>query len=163
MGLKPSLLDEKMLDGEDNIEGNLPYGGVKEVNSTMINMMVKLSDCDEGDMEWLPASEWKRVEAREKGIVSFQDVNVRNTYHAIRKEKDPLPWAQYCLQVGTNATMAPPCLCNEESDKTHQAHVYQVLISVTLSTLTSLIQGHIKGSIGGVVSHTIDCPIPGAI
>src|SRR6266851_5881345 len=125
VGLKPLLLDGETSDGEDNIEGNLPYRGAKEVNSTMINMMVELSNCDEGIMEWLPASERKRVEAKKKGIVSFWDVNVRKTYHAIRKEKGPLPWAQYCLQVGTNATMAPPCPCNKESDKTHQAYVYQ--------------------------------------
>jgi len=82
-----------MSDSEDDIKANLPYGGAKKVNSTMINMMVDLSDCDEGDMEWLPAGEQKKVEAREKGIVSFWDANVRNTYYAIRKEKDPLPWA----------------------------------------------------------------------
>ncbi len=160
MGLKPSPLDGEMLDGEDDIEGDLLYGGAKEVNSTMIDMMVKLSDCDEGDMEWLPASEWKRVEAKKKGIVSFQDMNVRKTYHAIRKEKGPLPWAQYCLQVSTNAMTAPPYPHDEESDKTHQAYVHQVLILVTPSALASFIQGHVEGSIGGVVSHTIDCPIP---
>ncbi len=53
MGLKPSPLDGETSDGEDDIEGDLPYGGVKEVNSTMIDMMVELSDCDEGDMELL--------------------------------------------------------------------------------------------------------------
>ena len=138
-GLKPSPLDGETLDGEDDIEGNLPYGGVKEVNTTMIDMMVKLSDCDEGDMEWLPASEQKRVDARKKGIVSFWGANARITYHAKRKEKGPLPWAQYCLQVGTNTTMAPPCPRDKESDKTHRAHVHQDLILVTLSALASLI------------------------
>jgi hypothetical protein len=29
----------------------------KEVNSMMVNMMVKLGDCDECDMEWLPVKE----------------------------------------------------------------------------------------------------------
>jgi len=56
VGLKVAALDKKASDGEDDIEGDLPYGGVKEVNSMMIDMMVELSDCDEGDMEWLSAS-----------------------------------------------------------------------------------------------------------
>ena len=90
-GLKLSPLDEEASDGEDDIEGDLPYGGAKEVNSMMIDMMVELSDCDEGDMEWLPASQQKKVEAKKKGIISFWDANVRKTYHAIRKEKGPLP------------------------------------------------------------------------
>jgi hypothetical protein len=161
--LKPSLLDKKASDGEDDIEGDLPYGGVKEVNSMMINMMVELSDCDEGDMEWLSASQQKKVEAKkkgiEKGIVSFWDANVRKTYHAIRKEKGPLPWAQYCLQVSTNTMTAPPCPCDEESDKTHQAYVHQVLVPVTPSALTSLIEGCIEGCISGVILRTVDCPI----
>jgi hypothetical protein len=72
-------LDEEASDGEDDIEGDLPYGGAKEVNSMMIDVMVELSNCDEGDMEWLPASQWKKVEARKKGIVSFRDANVRKT------------------------------------------------------------------------------------
>ena len=159
-GLKPSPLDEEASDGEDDIEGDLPYGGAKEVNSMMIDMMVELSDCDEGDMEWLPASQRKKVEARKKGIVSFRDANVRKTYHAIRKEKDPLPWARYCLQVGTNATTAPPCPRDEESDKTHRAYVHQVLVSVTPSALASLIEGCVEGCVGGVISRAVDCPIP---
>ncbi len=43
----------------------------------MINMMVELGDHDEHDMEWLPAKEWKIIDARKKGVVSFQDANVR--------------------------------------------------------------------------------------
>jgi len=159
-GLKLSPLDEEASDGEDDIEGDLPYGGAKEVNSMMIDMMVELSDCDEGDMEWLLASQWKKVEAKKKGIVSFRDGNVRKTYHAIRKEKGPLPWARYCLQVSTNAMTAPPCPRDEESDKTHQPYVHQVLILVTPSALASLMKGCIEGYVGGVISRAIDCPIP---
>ncbi len=129
VGLKPMPLDEVasdeaasdevVSDEEGEIESDVPYGGEKEVNSPMIDMMVKLGDCKEHNMEWLPAKERKKVEARKKGTVSFQDANDRDTYHAIRKEKDPLPWARCCLQVSTSATMAPTCSHNKESNKTY--------------------------------------------
>jgi hypothetical protein len=101
-GLKPMPLDEVALneasdevalDEEGEIESDVPYGAEKEVNGPMINMMVELGDCDERNMEWLPAKEQKKVMARKKGAVSFQDANDWNTYHAVREEKDPLPWA----------------------------------------------------------------------
>jgi hypothetical protein len=97
-GLKPTPLDEAALDEEvsdeeGEIEDDLPYGADKEVNSGMVDMMLELGDCNEDDMEWLPAKERKKVDARKRGIVSTQDANVRKTYQAVRKEKDPLPWA----------------------------------------------------------------------
>ncbi len=80
-GLKPmpldeaasdeAALDEVVSDEEGEIESDVPYGGEKEVNGPMIDMMVKLGDCEECDMEWLSAKEWKKVEARKKGTVSF--------------------------------------------------------------------------------------------
>ena len=102
MGLKPMLLDEvaldealdeAVLDEEGEIKSDVPYGAEKEVNGPMIDMMVELGDCDERNMEWLLAKEQKKVMARKKGAVSFQDANDWNTYHAVREEKDPLPWA----------------------------------------------------------------------
>ena len=80
MGLKPMPLDEVALneasdevalDEEGEIESDVPYGAEKEVNGPMINMMVELGDCDERNMEWLPAKERKKVMARKKGTVSF--------------------------------------------------------------------------------------------
>jgi hypothetical protein len=65
-GLKPLPLDAAMLDvvtldvemdDEGEIEDNLPYGAEKEVNSVMVDMMVELGDCDDHDIEWLPAKE----------------------------------------------------------------------------------------------------------
>jgi hypothetical protein len=49
-------LDVEM-DDEGEIEDNLPYGAEKEVNSVMVDMMVELGDCDDHDIEWLPAKE----------------------------------------------------------------------------------------------------------
>jgi hypothetical protein len=50
-----------MLDAETDDEGeikdDLPYGVEKEMNSVMVDMMVKLGDYDKCDMEWLPAKE----------------------------------------------------------------------------------------------------------
>ena len=101
-GLKPMPLDEVALneasdevalDEEGEIESDVPYGAEKEVNGPMINMMVELGDCDEHNMEWLLAKEQKKVMARKKGAISFYDANDWNTYHAVREEKDPLPWA----------------------------------------------------------------------
>ena len=75
MGLKPMPLDEAVLDEEGKIESNVPYRAKKEVNGPMIDMIVKLGDCDECDMEWLPEKERKKVMARKKGTISFQDAN----------------------------------------------------------------------------------------
>jgi len=79
MGLKPLPLPEDgdTSDDEGEIKDNLPYGADKEVNGTMINMMVELGDHDERDVEWLLAKEWKIIKARKKGVVSSQDANVR--------------------------------------------------------------------------------------
>jgi len=139
VGLKPSEVDGQVSDDEVEIDGNLLYGGDKEVNSMMVNMMVELGDCDEHDEEWLPEKERKKLEARKKGNVSFRDANVRNTYHVIRKEEEPLPRARCCLQVGTNVAMAQTCSCNEEPNTTHRALVHQVLILVTPPAIASLI------------------------
>jgi hypothetical protein len=79
VGLKPSPLDVAMLDvamldaetdNEGEIEDDLPYGAEKEVNSMMVNMMVKLGDCNNHDMEWLPVKERTKVEARKKGMLA---------------------------------------------------------------------------------------------
>jgi hypothetical protein len=56
-----------MLDGEVEIEDNLSYGGAKELNGMMIDMMLNLGNYDEHDREWLPPKEWKKLEARKKG------------------------------------------------------------------------------------------------
>jgi hypothetical protein len=67
-GLKPQPpADDLASDGEVEIEEDLPYGGEREVNGAMVDMMVELSDCDERDAEWLPAKERWRLEARKKG------------------------------------------------------------------------------------------------
>ena len=70
-GLKPSPQDDWGLDGEVEVEEDLPYGGAREMNSAMIDMMVELGDYDEHDGEWLPAKERSRLEAKKKGKVSF--------------------------------------------------------------------------------------------
>ena len=75
IGLKPMPLDEAALDEKGKIESNVPYGAEKEVNGLIIDMMVKLGDCDKCDIEWLPDKEQKKVMARKRGTVSFQDVN----------------------------------------------------------------------------------------
>ncbi len=67
-GMKPSRLDGYVLDGEVEIEDDLPHGGVKELNGTMIDMMLNLGDYDEHNNEWLPPKEQNKLEARKKGI-----------------------------------------------------------------------------------------------
>jgi hypothetical protein len=54
------------------VEEDLPYEGAKEVNSAMIDMIIKLSNYDdEHNGEWLPVKERSRLEAKKKDIVSF--------------------------------------------------------------------------------------------
>src|SRR5216683_2450866 len=84
-----------------------------------------------------------------------------------RKEEGPLPWARHVHEVRENTTAPPPCSCDEESNTTHHILIHQVpipIIPIDLSlSITSIIQGHIEGSISSVVSHAIACPIPSAI
>ena len=71
-GSKPSPQDNWGPDGEVEVEEDLPYGGAREVNSAMINMMIELSNYDnEHDSNWLLVKKQSRLEAKKKGIVSF--------------------------------------------------------------------------------------------
>jgi len=72
------------------VEEDLPYGGAREVNSAMIDMMIELGDFDEHDGEWLPAKEQLRLEAKKKGIVSFQVVNSKSTHHSDQERERPI-------------------------------------------------------------------------
>ena len=49
------------------IEDDLLYGGVKEVNGAIVNMMLNLGDYDKCDAEWLPPKEQRKLKARKKG------------------------------------------------------------------------------------------------
>src|SRR6266851_8188042 len=84
-----------------------------------------------------------------------------------RKEEDPLPWARHVHEVGENTTAPPPRSCDEESNTTHHVLIHQVPIPIIPFDLglsiTSIIQGRVEGSVGGVVSHAIACPIPSAV
>ena len=163
-GLKPSQLDGRVSDGEIEIEDDLPYGGEKELNSTMIDMMLDLGDYDERDGEWLPPKERKKLEARKKGSQCFEDVNIKTLTKIIRQEEDSLPWARRFHEGRKNTTTPPPRSCDEESITTHRSPVHQVAIPVVPFGLglfvASVIQGRVEGSIGGVVSRAIGCPIP---
>ena len=68
IGLKPLQQDNWGPDGEMQVEEDLPYGGAREVNSAIIDMMIELSDYDnECDGEWLPVKEQSRLKAKKKG------------------------------------------------------------------------------------------------
>ena len=62
-GMKPSRLDDFALDGELELEDDLPCGGASEANDPMVNMMADLGDDD----EWLPWREQMKKDARIKG------------------------------------------------------------------------------------------------
>jgi len=117
--LKPLQLDGRALDSEVEIKDDLPYRGAKELNSTIIDMMLDLSDYNEYDREWLLPKEWKKLEARKKGSQCFKDVNIKTLTKIIRQEEDSLPWAQHLHEGRKNTTMPTPHSCNEESITTH--------------------------------------------
>jgi hypothetical protein len=64
-GLKPSKRDGKALDGEPDVEDNLPYTVAFGVNNAMVAMVVDLEEAR--DLDWLPAAERKKLETRKKG------------------------------------------------------------------------------------------------
>jgi hypothetical protein len=78
--LKPSKCDGCALDGEVEIEDNLTYGGAREVNGVMVDMMLDLGDYDKRDIEWLPPKEQRKLEARKKGSQLVEDANVKSTH-----------------------------------------------------------------------------------
>src|SRR5712672_2435245 len=67
-GMKPSWLDVCASDGKVEIKDNLPHGGAKELNRTMINMMLNVCDYDKHNNEWLPPKEQNKLEVGKKGI-----------------------------------------------------------------------------------------------
>src|SRR6266851_7341532 len=89
-GMKPSKRDGHALDGEVEIEDNLPYGGAKEVNSAMVDMMLDLGDYDERDAEWLPPKEQRRLEARKKGRQLVDDTNAKSTHQDDQERGRPI-------------------------------------------------------------------------
>jgi len=62
------------------IEDDLPYGGARELNSAMVDMMLDLGDYDERDLDWLPPKEQRKLEARKKGSQLVEDVNIESTH-----------------------------------------------------------------------------------
>jgi hypothetical protein len=66
--LKPSERDNHASDTEIKIEDDLPPGGDQEVSTAMVNMMIGLEECDDG--EWLPPSLQKKIKPRKTGIIS---------------------------------------------------------------------------------------------
>jgi hypothetical protein len=66
--LKPSWLDGAALDSEVEIIEDLPYGASQEVNTSMVDMMASLDDCDVCDLEWLPPKEQRKLDERKKGV-----------------------------------------------------------------------------------------------
>ena len=122
-GLKLLQLDGHMLDGEVEIEDDLPYGGAKELNGTMIDMMLNLGNYDERDGEWLPPKEQKKLVARKKGSQHFEDVNIKTLTKIIRQEEVSLPWAQHFHEGRKNTTTPTPRSCDEESITTHRSPV----------------------------------------
>jgi hypothetical protein len=79
-GLKLSKHNGCALDGEVKIEDNLTYGGAREVNGVMVDMMLDLGDYDKRDIEWLPPKEQRKLEARKKGSQLVEDANVKSTH-----------------------------------------------------------------------------------
>jgi hypothetical protein len=65
-GLKPSELDGHVSDADMEMEEDLPPGG-EEVHTSMVEMMVDLEQCDDG--EWLPPRLRKRT-TRKTGMIS---------------------------------------------------------------------------------------------
>ena len=49
--MKPLRLDGCVLDSEVEIKDDLPHGGVKELNGTMIDMMLNLGNYDKHNNE----------------------------------------------------------------------------------------------------------------
>ena len=72
------------------VEEDLPYREVREVNSAMVDMMIELSNYDKHDCEWLPVKKQLRLEAKKKGIVSFQVVNSKSTHHSDQERERPI-------------------------------------------------------------------------
>ena len=84
-GMKPSELDDCTSDGELELEDNLLYRGVIEVNDPMLDMMFNLRD----DNEWLPLREQIKVDARIKGKFACPSQKSKDTYWCQGKRKPP--------------------------------------------------------------------------
>ncbi len=90
MGSKLSPQDNWGPDSEVEVEEVLSYGGAREMNSAMIDMIIELGDFDEHDGKWLLVKERLRLEAKKKGIVSFQVMNSKSTHHGDQERERPI-------------------------------------------------------------------------
>ena len=89
-GLKPSEHDGCVLDGEVEIDDDLPYGGAREVNGAMVDMMLDLGNYDERDVKWLPPKQQRKLEARKKGSQLVEDANVISTHQDDQEKGRPI-------------------------------------------------------------------------
>jgi hypothetical protein len=95
-GMKPSKCNGHMSDGEVKIEDDLLYGGVKEVNGAMVDMMLDLGDYDKHDAEWLPPKEQRKLKARKKGRQLVEDMNAKSTHQDDQKRERPITMGPMC-------------------------------------------------------------------
>ena len=94
--MKPSKCNGHMSDGEVKIEDDLLYGGVKEVNGAMVDMMLDLGDYDKHDAEWLPPKEQRKLKARKKGRQLVEDMNAKSTYQDDQERERPITMGPMC-------------------------------------------------------------------
>jgi hypothetical protein len=88
--MKPSKHDGHVSDGKVEIEDDLPYGGAKEVNGAMVDMMLNLGDYDKHNAEWLPPKKQRKLEARKKGRQLVEDTNAKSTHQNDQERGRPI-------------------------------------------------------------------------
>ena len=70
-GLEPLQSDGNESDDDIKVEDMLPDEANEEIQGGMVDLMVKLEDCDPLDFKWLPPKLQKRVVPKKIGMISF--------------------------------------------------------------------------------------------
>ena len=91
-GLKPLQSDGNESDDDIKVEDMLLEEANKEIQGAMVDLMVKLEDCDPRDFEWLPPKLWKRVVPKKIGMISFTARVMRELTMGSRRAEAALSW-----------------------------------------------------------------------
>ena len=182
-GMKPTLSDGDASDGDVSDGGSdvgdldmLPEESDVEVQGAMVNLMVKLEDCDPQDSEWLPPRERKRVVPKKIGAISLKLRVVRELTMGSRKAEGALLWPRCPCKVGAHTAAPPTRPCNAKSNKTRsmaQASgtltpgvpipiLFSPNISICIHIVICCVPGHVGGIFHCVISSTVHSQVRGA-
>ncbi len=156
----------------------LPEESDVEIQGAMVDLMVKLEDCDPRDFEWLPPRERKRVVPKKTGAISLKARVVRELTMGSRKAEGALLWPRCPCKVGAHTATPQVRPCDAKSNKTHGSMAqasgtltpgipvpkpFSPSIAIRICVVVvCCVPGHVGGLVHCVVSSAVRSLVRGA-